>query len=137
MKGILGRYEPYFYAILRITVGLMFMMHGTQKILGWPGGKPPVELASQMGVAGLIELIAGAMIAIGLFTGIAALISALEMVVAYFMAHAPNGPLPILNQGELALMYFFAFLYMAARGSGIWSIDQARNRTYERATVSV
>jgi putative oxidoreductase len=141
MDRILGRYEPYFYAVLRIVAGVMFAMHGTQKLLGWPGDQPPVELGSLMGVAGIIELVAGVMIAIGLFTGTAAVIAFVEMIVAYFKAHLPGGPIPLLNGGELALLYGFLFLYMAARGSGIWSVDplfvRARDEVRERNRVTV
>lgn len=126
MERILGKYSAQLYAILRIVAGLMFAMHGSQKLFGIPGGKPPVEIASMMGAAGIIELVAGIMIAIGLLTSIAAFIASGEMAVAYFMAHAPNGSLPILNQGELAVLYCFLFLYFAAAGSGIWSVDAAR-----------
>jgi putative oxidoreductase len=126
MDRILGNYAPHFYALLRIVAGILFMAHGTQKLFGWPGGSPPVEIGSMMGVAGIIELVAGFLIAIGLFAGWAAFIASGEMAVAYFMAHAPNGWAPILNQGELAVLYCFLFLYIAARGAGIWSVDAAR-----------
>jgi putative oxidoreductase len=128
MERILGKYSPQLYAILRIVAGLMFAMHGSQKLFGTPGGNPPVEMASMMGAAGIIELVAGIMIAIGLFTSIAAFIASGEMAVAYFMAHAPKGSLPILNQGELAVLFCFLFLYFAAAGSGIWSVDAARRK---------
>ena len=121
-----GKYSPYLYAILRMVSGLMFAMHGSQKLLGWPGDKPAVELASQMGVAGIIELVGGLMIVFGLFAGLAAFIASGEMAFAYFMVHAPQGPLPLLNKGELAVLYCFLFLYIAAHGSGIWSIDALR-----------
>lgn len=125
------RYAPQAYALLRIVAGLMFAMHGSQKLLGWPpnaqagggGGLPPMMM-----VAGVIELVGGLLIAIGFFTSIAAFLASGEMAAAFFMAHAPHGLLPIQNQGELAVMYCFVFLYMAARGSGIWSVDAARHR---------
>ena len=130
MERVLGRYEPYVYAIVRIVVGLLFAMHGSQKLLGWPanpaggggggGGLPPMILA-----AGVIELVCGLMIALGLFAGIAAFVACGEMAVAYFMAHFPRHPLPIVNQGEPAVLYCFIFLYIAARGSNGWSLDQA------------
>ncbi|MBC3540143.1 DoxX family protein [Rufibacter sediminis] len=126
MDRVLGRYAPQLYALLRIVAGLMFAMHGTQKLFGWPGDKDPMPLAGLMGVAGIIELVAGLLIAFGLFTGWAAFIASGLMAVAYFMAHAGQGALPILNQGELAVLYCFLFLYIAAQGSGIWSIDGAR-----------
>jgi putative oxidoreductase len=123
MERFLGKYSPYLYALLRIVAGLLFAMHGAQKLFGWPGGKPPVPIASMIGVAGIIELVCGLMIAIGLLTGYAAFIASGEMAVAFFMAHFPTHPLPILNGGEPAVLYCFLFLYMAAQGSGPWSVD--------------
>lgn len=125
MERFLGRFSPQLYALLRIVAGVMFAMHGTQKLFGWPGGNEPVG-AAMMRVAGAIELTAGIMIAIGLLTGIAAFIASGQMAAAYFMAHAPNGIWPLLNQGELAALYCFLFLFIAAHGAGIWSIDGAR-----------
>ena len=123
MQRILGNYAPHLFALLRIVAGLLFAMHGSQKLFGFPGDGNPMPLASMMGVAGIIELVGGILIAIGLFTGIAAFLASGQMAVAYFMAHAPKGSLPILNQGELAMLYCFLFLYIAAHGAGIWSID--------------
>ena len=125
MEKILGRYDGFLYALLRVIAGWMFMMHGTAKIFGWPGARPAVELASVPGVAGIIELIGGAMIMIGLLTSIAAFISSGLMAFAYFMAHAPDGFFPTVNKGELAVLYCFLWLYMAACGSGQFSIDAA------------
>ncbi|SMB97235.1 DoxX family protein [Hymenobacter roseosalivarius DSM 11622] len=119
----LARFAPYIYALLRIVVGLLFAMHGSQKLLGFPGDKPPVEIASLIGLAGVIELVGGLLITFGLMTRIAAFIASGTMAVAYFMAHAPQGSLPILNQGEPAVVYCFVFLYIAAQGSGPWSVD--------------
>jgi putative oxidoreductase len=126
MERVLGNYAPHLYALLRIVAGLMFAMHGSQKLFGFPGGSEPVELASLMGVAGIIELVTGLLIAIGLFTGWAAFLASATMAVAYFMAHASQGWAPLLNQGELAVLYCFLFLYIAAQGSGIWSVDASR-----------
>ncbi|MBK0402770.1 DoxX family protein [Adhaeribacter sp. BT258] len=137
MNGILGKYRPHLYAILRIVSGLLFAMHGTQKLLGWPGEKPVVELASLMGLAGVIELVAGLMIAIGFLTSWAAFISSGEMAVAYFMAHAAENFWPILNNGELAILYCFLFLYIAASGSGIWSLnDVFRTKTDHQTSLT-
>jgi putative oxidoreductase len=110
------------------VAGLMFAMHGTQKLFGFPGGGTPVALASLPGLAGIIELVAGLLIAIGFRTHIAAFIASGEMAFAYFMSHAPQGAFPILNRGELAVLYCFLFLYMAAHGSGTWSVDGERRR---------
>ncbi|RNI21780.1 DoxX family protein [Rufibacter latericius] len=136
MDRILNRYAPYLYALLRIVAGIMFALHGTQKLFGWPGGGDPVEIASLMGVAGIVELVAGILIAIGLFTSWAAFIASGQMAVAYFMAHLPQGWSPLQNQGELALLYCFLFLYMASQGSGIWSVDGSRRgRLGTRSTM--
>jgi putative oxidoreductase len=105
----------------------MFAMHGTQKLFGWPGGAQ-VELASRYGVAGVIELVGGLMIALGLFVPVVAFICSGEMAAAYFIAHFPKGFFPLLNKGELAALYCLLFLYMAARGAGIWSIESTRRR---------
>lgn len=126
MDSFLGKYSSYLYALLRIVAGLLFAMHGTQKLFGWPGDNPPVELASMMGVAGIIELVGGVLIMIGLLTSWAAFIASGEMAVAYFMAHASQGGLPIENGGELSVLYCFLFLYIASRGSGVWSVDGTR-----------
>ncbi|WP_026464270.1 DoxX family protein [Adhaeribacter aquaticus] len=128
MNNLLGRYSSFFFALLRIVSGLLFAMHGSQKLFGWPGDKPAVELASMMGVAGIVELVGGLLIAIGFLTSIAAFLASGQMAVAYFMAHAPQGGNPLVNQGELALIYCFLFLYIASHGAGIWSIDAMRRR---------
>lgn len=123
MENVLGKLSPYIYAIFRIIVGLLFALHGSQKLFGWPGEKTPAELASLMGVAGIIELIGGLMIALGLLAGYAAFITSGQMAVAYFMVHFKQNFFPVLNGGELAVLYCFIFLYIATRGAGTWSID--------------
>lgn len=125
MERFLGRYEPYIYALLRIVAGLLYMMHGTQKLLGVPGNKPTVSPASfPLGVSGVLELVLGLMILLGLLAGWAAFIASGEMAFAYFMAHfKAAAPLPILNGGEPAVLFCFVFLYIASRGSGILSLD--------------
>ena len=128
MERFLGKYSPYIYAVLRIIAGLMFAMHGTQKLFGWPGGKAPVAVASMMGVAGIIELVCGLLIAVGFLTSYAAFIASGEMAVAFFMAHFPTHPLPILNGGEPAVLYCFIYLYIAAHGSGPWSVDSVSGK---------
>src|SRR5438067_8609275 len=127
MAEVIGRFSAHTFALLRIVAGLMFAMHGTQKLLGYPpmpkamaGPLPPL-----MKVAGGIELVCGALIAIGLFTGIAAFIAAGEMAAAYFMGHASHGIWPLENQGELSVLYCLFWLFVAAHGGGIWSIDNA------------
>jgi putative oxidoreductase len=118
------------HALLRIVAGVMFMLHGGQKLLGWfggPGGQGgTVELASLMGLAGILELVGGALIVIGLLTRPVAFVLAGEMAVAYFMAHLPNGFWPIENNGEPAALFCFIFLFLAFNGAGPWSVDAAR-----------
>ena len=126
MERILGPFSPQIYAILRIVSGLMFMLHGTQKLFAFPTGQGTVNLASLPGVAGIIEVVCGLLIVIGLFTSLAAFIASGEMAVAYFMAHFPQSFWPTVNRGEVSVLYCFLFLYFAARGSGIWSVDSAR-----------
>ena len=129
MERYLGRYAPQIYAILRIIAGLMFMMHGTQKLLNWPEPfkGPPILI---MKVAGAIELVGGLLIAIGLFASFAAFIASGEMAVAFFTAHVmqKHSIIPLVNGGELAVLYCFVFLYIAAAGAGIWSVDAGRRR---------
>lgn len=121
MERVLGRFAPQIYALLRIAAGLLFACHGAQKVFGVFGGQQ-MPMASLPGVAGIIELVGGLLIAIGLVASIAAFISSGEMAAAYFMAHAPKAPLPIENGGELAALYCFLFLYIAARGPGVWAV---------------
>ena len=128
MERFLSKYSPYLYAILRILAGVMFAMHGSQKLFGWPGGKAAVPVASLMAVAGPIELICGLMIAFAILTRYAAFIASGEMAAAYFLAHAPHGVLPIVNHGELPVLFCFLFLDIAAQGSGVWSCDGITRR---------
>jgi putative oxidoreductase len=123
MRTIAGQFAEPFYALVRFVAGLFFMLHGTQKLFGFPGDGQTVPLASLMGAAGIIETVCGLLIALGLFTGIAAFIASGEMAVAYFKAHAPQGPIPLLNNGELAALYAFLFLYIAAKGGGRYALD--------------
>jgi putative oxidoreductase len=125
MNRWLGRYSAYIYALLRIVAGFLFSLHGVQKLFGALGGDA-VELMSQRGLAGIIELVGGVLISIGLFTSPVAFIASGEMAVAYFQAHLPRGFWPIMNGGELAVLYCFVFLYFAAMGSGKLSVDAIR-----------
>lgn len=122
--GFLGRFTGQIYALFRIVFGLLFASHGAQKVLGLFGGERAT--AALPLVAGWIELVAGLLIGLGLVAAVAAFIASGEMAMAYFMAHASGGWHPIMNQGELAVLYCFAFLYIAARGAGIWSLDAVR-----------
>jgi putative oxidoreductase len=126
----LSRWQPQILALLRIVTGLLFVEHGTQKFFAFPapfpmpGPLPPIEVA-----AGVIELVAGILVTVGLFTRLAAFIASGEMAVGYFMFHFPKGFWPAINMGEAAILYCFIFLYLAASGPGAWSIDGARTRT--------
>jgi putative oxidoreductase len=113
-------------SVLRIMTGLLFLAHGTAKLFQWPlveYFKDGVELFSLMGLAGILEVAGGLLIVAGLFTRITGFVLSGMMAVAYFMAHAPQGFYPILNGGELAALYSFVFLYLAAAGAGPWSLD--------------
>ena len=126
MNRVLGRYTEYVYAILRIVVGFLFVLHGTQKLFGVPL-LAPGPIGTLGTVAAIIELIAGLMIVFGFLASFAAFLASGEMAVAYFMAHFKSeAPLPIQNGGELAVLYCFIFLYIAAKGSGVWSVDSLR-----------
>jgi putative oxidoreductase len=137
MPPFLGRCEQHVYAILRIILGFLFLQHGLSKLIGWPTAVPAGAPAFVVWIAGPIELVAGLLVMIGLFAGWAGFLASGLMACAYFMAHQKNALLPIANQGELAVVYCFAFLYVAARGSGIWSVDAAREPGARRVTVEV
>lgn len=125
----LNPWKPQLLSALRIMAGLLFLQHGTTKYLGIPQTQfTGVSPTSMGGAAGLIELIAGALIVIGLFTRPAAFLASGTMAFAYFLAHAPQGFYPIQNGGELAALYCFTFLYLAAAGGGAWSVDRMIGR---------
>jgi len=126
--GFLKPHADKIYAVLRILAGLMFLAHGLQKIFGLFGGLPEGTPAFIQYGAGTIELVTGGLIAIGLFAAPAAFLASGTMAVAYFIGHvAPSGTiLPIVNKGELAVLYCWFFLFVAARGAGIWSVDAGR-----------
>jgi putative oxidoreductase len=119
------RYAPQVYALFRIVAGFLFMFHGLQKLFGLFGGQV-MPTGSLPWIAGVIELVGGLLVMIGLLTRVVAFICSGEMAAAYFMAHQPKGTWPIENGGELAVLYCFAFLYVATRGAGIWSVDGTR-----------
>ena len=116
-------FESQIYALLRIVAGFLFLWHGVQKLFGYPPGMPEGVPAFITWIGGPIELIGGTLIMIGLFTRVAAFLASGMMACAYWMAHGPKHMLPIVNQGELAVLYCFVFLFISARGSGIWSVD--------------
>jgi putative oxidoreductase len=122
-------WEPRFLSILRIMTGLLFLQHGLSKVFGFPPSanpRPYVLMTLVPGLAGLLELIGGALITAGLFTRIVAFILSGEMAFAYFMSHAPRSMFPLVNGGELAVMYCFVFLYLVFAGPGPWSLDHMR-----------
>lgn len=128
MKPFLAKYSSQCYALMRIVVGFLFLWHGAQKLFGYPPGMPPGVPPFIIYGAGPIELIAGILVMIGLFTEWAAFIASGEMAVAYWMMHGPHALLPLQNKGELAVLYCFVFLFIASRGGGIWSLDAGRKR---------
>jgi putative oxidoreductase len=118
----LKKLEPSAYALLRIVFGFLFACHGASKIFGVLGGQHPANTLQWVGAG--IELVGGALILVGLLTPLAAFISSGEMAVAYFMFHQPHGLFPLVNHGELAVIYCFVALYIACRGAGKWGIDK-------------
>ena len=113
--------------MFRIVIGGLFAFHGAQKLFGAFGG-PAQHLLSLMGLAGIIEFAGGLLVAVGLFTPVAAFIACGEMAYAYFTVHAHMGRWPIVNRGELAVLYCFSFLLIAARGAGMLSLDRILGR---------
>ena len=125
---MLERWTPRFLALFRIVAGLLFMEHGMAKLLGWPhqANFDNLHAFQLLWFAGIIEMVGGALLAVGLFTRCAAFIMSGEMAYAYFTVHAPRGFLPLLNGGDGAILYCFLFFYFFLVGGGLWSIDQAR-----------
>ncbi|HMA32677.1 MAG TPA: DoxX family protein [Casimicrobiaceae bacterium] len=123
-------WTPRILSVLRIVAGFLFMTHGSAKILHFPevAHFEHLPLFSLIGAAGLLELIGGALVMLGLFTRPAAFVLSGEMAFAYFIAHAPQAFLPLLNRGESAVLYCFLFLYLAFAGGGPWGIDALRRR---------
>ena len=123
LDNLLDGREEQAYALLRIVTGFLFIWHGTQKLLNFPV-EFPYPLNPLMYSAGAIEMVGGVLVMIGLFTRPTAFICSGTMAAAYWMAHGMNNVFPILNKGELAALFCFAFLYIAVRGAGIWSLDK-------------
>lgn len=128
MKKFLNTMQPHVLSVMRIVAAFLFMQHGGQKLFGFPGSqRHGFELFSLMGAAGILELFGGALLLVGLFTRPVAFVLSGMMGVAYFMAHAKKNFWPILNGGELAIMFCFAFFYLAFAGGGSWSFDRFRS----------
>jgi putative oxidoreductase len=124
----LSRLQPQLLAVLRIVTGLLFIEHATVKFWAFPAPFPMLPLTPMLTAAGVIELVAGTLITVGLFTRLASFIASGEMAIGYFMMHFPQGFWPVVNKGEAAVLFCFTFLYLAAAGPGAWSIDEARTR---------
>ena len=121
-------WSPQLLSVLRIVAGLLFMMHGTMKLLAYPAPFPMhLSPFTMLWFAGVIELVGGALVLVGLFTSIAAFVMAGEMAFAYFIGHFPKAFWPVQNGGDAAVLYCFVFLYLAAAGAGPWSVDRWRN----------
>lgn len=129
LESIRVTWTPRLLSVLRIVAAFLFMAHGMQKLFGFPvAGPPGLELASLIGVAGILETFGGALLLLGLFTRPVAFLLAGEMAVAYFKVHAPQGFWPLVNHGESPVLFCFIFLYLSAAGGGVWSVDALRVR---------
>jgi putative oxidoreductase len=125
----IASWSPRMLSVLRIMTGLLFLEHGTQKLLGFPPpANPGPALFSLLGLQGILELVGGILILIGFLTRPVAFVLAGDMAVAYFMAHAPRGFFPVLNGGQLAILFCFVFLFLFVAGGGVWSLDEQRAR---------
>jgi putative oxidoreductase len=131
------RYAPTVYALFRIVFGLLFLFNGLQKTAGMFGGQAVPLTSWPAGYAGVIETLCGLLIMIGLVTRIAAFIASGEMAFAYFMVHQPQGTWPIENNGQLSVLFCFAFLYIATRGPGPLSVDGLRRSGGARSPARV
>ncbi len=127
MQRWLGSHADRTYLLFRLIVGVLFASHGAQKLFGAFGGQVMTSNRLML-AAGLLELVAGLLVAIGLAASWAAFVACGEMAVAYFMVHAQHGFWPLVNKGELAVLYCFAFLFIAARGAGGYSLDAGMRR---------
>ena len=127
MASFMRRFDAETYALLRIVSGLLFVWHGTQKLFGFPKEAPAEAPSFVLYVAGPIELVGGILVCVGLFTRWAAFVCSGLMAAAYWMAHGTQHLFPLLNGGELAALYCFVFLFLAAQGPGVWSLDGTRS----------
>lgn len=122
-------WAPQLKSMLRIVAAFTFVEYGTMKLFGWPMAMPPgsmTSLVSQVGVAGILEVVGGTLLLVGLFTRPVAFLLSGEMAVAYFQFHAPHGFWPVVNQGQPAVLFCFIFLYLSSAGAGPWSLDALR-----------
>jgi putative oxidoreductase len=127
----LSEWSPRLLSVLRIMAALLYLAHGTQKLLGFPpmpAGRPLPDLLTLQGVSGILELGLGTLLALGLFTRPVAFVASGHMAFAYFIGHAPRNFFPTLNNGDAAILFCFVFLYIAAAGPGPWSLDATRTR---------
>ena len=130
LNSFYSRWSPRILSVMRIVVALLFMQHGAQKLFGFltlPGAATP-PLFSLLGLAGVLEFFGGLLVVLGLFTRPTAFILSGQMAVAYFMVHAPKGFWPLQNNGDLAMLWSFVFLYLAVAGGGEWGLDHAWRR---------
>lgn len=123
MTSFMSSFNSHCYALMRIVAGFLFLWHGAQKLFGIPVPVPGEVPAFITYIAGPIELIGGILVMIGLFTRQAAFLASGLMAAAYWMGHGTKALLPLLNQGELAVLYCFVFLFISTQGGGMWSID--------------
>ena len=122
-------WAPRLLGVLRIVAALIFMAHGTQKLLGFPVSPGPGPAALSLPwIAGVLELFGGALLALGLFVRPVAFVLSGLMAAAYWIAHAPKSFFPVLNGGDAAILYCFVFLFMTAAGGGAWSLDNLLRR---------
>ena len=129
---LFARWAPQLLSILRIVAAFLFMAHGGQKLFNFPpSANPAGELPPLILMAGVLEFFGGLVLLLGLFTRAVAFVLAGQMAVAYFTAHAPGGFWPLLNKGELAVLFCFVFLYFSSAGGGAWSLDRLWRRTEE------
>lgn len=130
LGSFLAAWSPRLLSVLRIVAALLFMQHGAQKLFGIPTAMPnPIALFSLLGIQGILEFFGGLLLTLGLFTRLVAFILSGDMAVAYFMVHIKRAAWPILNGGDLAVLFCFAFLYLAAAGGGAWSLDKLLSKS--------
>jgi putative oxidoreductase len=129
MTGLGDRYAPQALSLLRIVAALLFLLHGTSKLLGFPASEMPMPpTGSLLWIGGVLELVGGLMLLFGILSRPVAFVLAGEMAVAYWMFHAPQSTFPSVNGGDAAILFCFVFLYIAAAGPGSWSADASLGR---------